>query len=423
MEQLYEIIDAMKNEIIDTLINMVKIKAISPESGGEGEFDRAEFLMSVLEKIGFDEIKRFDAPDERAKNGVRPNIIAILHGKDKTKTLWFVTHMDTVPEGDIKKWNSDPFDPIIKGDRIIGRGVEDNGQSLIASIFAVKALKKAKITPNMNIGLALVADEEVGSKYGIQYLLEQNVFKEDDLFLVPDAGKEDGSFIEVAEKSLLWLKFTIMGKQAHASMPNVGINAHRWGMRFILELDDKLHKKFNKKDDLFSPPESTFEITKKEPNDVSINIIPGKDIVYIDARILPDYKIDDILSVINDLAKQYNEMIMKECKEKFSDATKCDEKDLGIKPEVVYRVDAPPPTSTDSEIVVKLKEAIKRVMKIEPKVGGIGGGTCAAFFRENKMPAAVWSTVLETAHQPNEYILIKNLINDTKVFATLATLV
>ncbi len=59
-------------------------------------------------------------------------------------------------------------------------------------------------------------------------------------------------------------------------------------------------------------------------------------------------------------------------------------------------------------------------MKIQPKVGGIGGGTCAAFFRREGMPAVVWSTIDETAHQPNEYANVANLVNDAKVFASLA---
>jgi succinyl-diaminopimelate desuccinylase len=56
---------------------------------------------------------------------------------------------------------------------------------------------------------------------------------------------------------------------------------------------------------------------------------------------------------------------------------------------------------------------------ITPRVGGIGGGTCAAILRNEGLPAAVWATIDETAHQPNEYVVIKNLIEDTKVYAYL----
>ena len=50
---------------------------------------------------------------------------------------------------------------------------------------------------------------------------------------------------------------------------------------------------------------------------------------------------------------------------------------------------------------------------------GIGGGTVAAFFRRAGLPAAVWCTVSDTAHQPNEYCLISNILTDAKIFACL----
>jgi succinyl-diaminopimelate desuccinylase len=43
----------------------------------------------------------------------------------------------------------------------------------------------------------------------------------------------------------------------------------------------------------------------------------------------------------------------------------------------------------------------------------------AAFFRKAGLQTAVWSTMPDTAHQPNEYCLISNIISDTKVMAAL----
>lgn len=55
---------------------------------------------------------------------------------------------------------------------------------------------------------------------------------------------------------------------------------------------------------------------------------------------------------------------------------------------------------------------------IKATAGGIGGGTCAAALREIGIPAVVWSTVDELAHQPNEYTIIDNLVKDTKIFVS-----
>ena len=145
--------------------------------------------------------------------------------------------------------------------------------------------------PSYDIGVALVADEETGSRKGIDYVLKQtDAFRKQDLIIVPDAGNETGTLIEVAEKSILWLKIKTLGKQAHGSTPEKGINSFKAAAYLITELD-KLHGIFNAKDGLFDPPISTFEPTKKEANVPNINTIPGEDVFYVDSRILPGYDV------------------------------------------------------------------------------------------------------------------------------------
>jgi len=397
-------IDKQKDEMVKALIELIRIPAIAPENGGEGETKKAEKLMQLLESMNFDKIEHFDVEDNRVPSKKRPNIVAYSYGENKSERLWIITHLDVVPPGENSLWTATkPFEPIISRGRVYGRGSEDNGQSTVASIFAVKALTNLGINPERTVALAFVADEEQGSRYGIQHLAKQGIFKKDDLIVVPDGGNEDGSFIEIAEKSALWFRVRTIGKQTHASMPDKGLNAHRIGMEYALAVDKMLHEKYSLKNQYFYPPESTFEPTKKEKNVDAVNIVPGEDITYFDCRILPDYNPEEILNEIEKLAKEY---------EKKTKAT--------IKIEVLQKSIAPKPTDANAKIVIMLKNAIKEIKKVEPKVGGIGGGTCAAFFRRINIPAVVWSTIDETAHQPNEYAKIENIVNDTKIFAFLA---
>ena len=74
-------------------------------------------------------------------------------------------------------------------------------------------------------------------------------------------------------------------------------------------------------------------------------------------------------------------------------------------------------TAVDSAVVKALKIAISDVYNIEAKPGGIGGGTVAAVFRRAGFQAAVWATIDDLAHQPNEYAVISNISNDAKVLA------
>ncbi len=405
-QELFSEIDKQKDEIVNTLMELIKIPAISPQNGGEGEMKKAEKLMQILETVGFDKIERHDAADKTAQSGKRPNIAAYLYGDNKAERLWIITHLDIVPPGEEKLWTiTKPYEPMVKDGKIYGRGSEDNMHSMVASIFAVKTLKRLGVKPKRTVALAFVADEEQGSKYGIQHLIAQGLFKKDDLIVVPDSGNEDGTFIEISEKSGLWLRIRTIGAQTHASRPYKGLNAHRIGMQYSLALDKMLHDKYPRKDEYFDPPESTFEPTMKEKNVDAVNIAPGEDVLYFDCRILPTYDLDEILAHIKKLAQEY-------------------EKQTGaqIQIEIVQKSAAPKPTDPKAKIVLMLQDAIKQSRTVTPKVGGIGGGTCAAFFRKTGAPAVVWSTVDETAHQPNEYTKIQNLINDTKTYAALASM-
>jgi succinyl-diaminopimelate desuccinylase len=404
-QRLFKEIERLKPEMVATLAELTRIPAVAPENGGDGENLKAEKLMEILEKIGFDKIERFDAADSRVSSGKRPNIIAYLNGKSDTKRLWIVTHIDVVPAGEESLWTvNKPFEPLVTNDRVYGRGCEDNGQSLVASLFAAKALKHLSVKPNRTVALAFVADEEQGSVYGIQHLLDKDLFRKDDLVVVPDGGNADGSFIEIIEKSLLWFRIRTVGKQIHASLPDKGLNAHRIGMQVALALDKRLHEQFSDRNEFFDVPYSTFEPTKKDRNVEAINIVPGEDTVYFDCRILPSYNVEEVIAEINRVLTEF---------EAKTGAT--------IKLEIIQKQPAPKLLDGNAEIVALLKKALKTARGFDAHVGGIGGGSCAAFFRKQGIPAALWSTVDEVAHQPNEYCKIKNMIADAKVFALLIT--
>ncbi|GAB6101093.1 M20 family metallo-hydrolase [Thermococcus atlanticus] len=409
MNEILREIEKLRDEMVGTLVELIRIPAISPDYGYEGEYDKAMKLLEIIREWPFDRIERYDAPDERAKNGVRPNILAYYYGEqgEESPRMWILTHLDVVPPGE--GWTvTEPFKPVVKDGKVYGRGSEDNGQSIVSSLYAVKALMNLGIRPKRTIILAFVSDEETGSKYGIEWLMKEHpeLFKKDDLVLVPDGGNEDGTFIEVAEKSILWMKVKVRGRQVHASMPDKGLNAHRVALDYAYHLDRLLHEKYNAEDELFDPPVSTFEPTMvKNPAD-SPNIAPGEHEVVFDCRILPDYSIDDVLKDAEELAK--------EIEGRYPGAK--------IEIEVIQRLDAPEPTPKDSEIVKLLRKAIKELRGKEAKVGGIGGGTFAAYFRALGIPAVVWATIDELAHQPNEYAKIENIVEDAKVMAALALL-
>ena len=326
--------------------------------------------------------------------------MALLPGR-KPEKVWVLSHLDVVPVGELDLWETDPFTLHVTGDLLYGRGVEDDHHGIVASLFAVRALIEAGITPPRSIGLALVADEETGSQKGLAHLLANHgeLFSPHDLIIVPDAGNAEGTLIEIAEKSMLWLRLEILGKQCHASKPDLGVNTLRASAHLIVALE-ALAREFAAVDTFFDPPHSTFEATKIEANVQNINTIPGLGVFYLDCRVLPVYDLEQVIAMVKEIAAGIAE--------RFG---------VTISVQTVQEVQSPPATPQDSPVVQALTRAVQAVYQRRAEPRGIGGGTVAAFFRRQGLPAAVWMTDEFTAHQPNEYVNLNHLIGDCQVFA------
>ncbi|MCG6881271.1 MAG: M20 family metallo-hydrolase [Deltaproteobacteria bacterium] len=403
MTDIYNRIDGYREPVIELQRDLTAKVALGPLNGGTGEHDKMNHIHQLLRDMEPVTIQEIRAPDEKARDGYRPNLIAKWKGIQEHPVVWVLTHADIVPPGNLSLWQSDPYRIKVDGDRIIGRGVEDNQHGFVSAYLALKAILDSGNPLKHSVGLIVVADEETGSRYGLNYILKHHtgIFSQEDLIIVPDAGNEDGTMIEVAEKSMLWLKFTVTGRQCHASTPQKGKNSLVGAAGLILALA-ALKEKFASCNPLFSPPVSTFEPTKFLANVSNINTIPGKEVFFMDCRILPEHDVDEIIETTGGIV-----------------STVAAETGLEIELETAHRHDAPSPTVVDAPVVAALQTAVRTVTGREAKPMGIGGGTVAAFFREEGLPAAVWSTCPDTAHQPNEYCLISQVITDAKVFATI----
>ena len=387
-----------KSDIIGLEKLLTSIPAIAPEGGGDGEALKCGALEKWLKENGFENVQRFEAPDSRVSAGVRPSLVVTIPGsipeEQDNGRVWVMTHLDVVPTGDITLWKTNPFECVEKDGVLYGRGVEDNQQGLVSSVFAALYLLKNGIKPAHTVKLLFAADEENGSNYGIIWLINNTkLFRKSDLVLIPDGGDPQGSTIEIAEKNLLWLQVHVMGKQTHGSRPDSGANACLAAADLTLRLHN-LEKIFNKKDSLFEPDYSTFQPTKRAKNVDSINIIPGEDTFCMDCRILPCYKLSDVIEKVDE-----------QCREV--------EKIHGVKIEYTCpQKSESPATSKDAPVAKKLADAIKAVHGINPRFIGIGGGTVGAELRREGIDAVVWSTLDDQAHQPNEYCIVENIIKD-----------
>ncbi|MCR5813010.1 MAG: M20 family metallo-hydrolase [Desulfovibrio sp.] len=402
LSRLLSLLHQSEQRIIDWQSALTACRALPPEHGGDGELAKAQWLETLLQSLQITDRKRLDAKDVRVSSGLRPNLLCRIPGQSQ-KTLWILSHLDVVGPGDLSAWKTDPWCVQRQGDLLFGRGVEDNQQGMVSSLLLAHALKTLDITPTLSLGLVFMADEECGNRFGLSHILKTRpeLFSDQDYYLVPDFGQPKADLIEIAEKGTYWLKIETRGEQCHASTPHKGRNAFVAGSAMVLALHQQLPKLFPQTNPLFNPPTSTFVPSRHEANAQGINILPGRNVFYLDCRILPEIAPDDVLKAVEKLVQTIS-------------------RDYGV--ETTVQIEhAHEASAMDAQHphVQALQEAVQAVYGTKAKAGGVGGGTVAALLRQRGLPAMVWACLLDTCHSPNEHASLSAIQNDSCVFAHL----
>lgn len=391
--------DTLANEAIELERNLVALKALAPENGGDGEVEKTAYIKDYLSRFQ-GTVKEYHIPDERVSAGYRPSLSIVRAGKETARTMWIVSHTDVVPEGDHKLWESDPFSLRVDGNRLIGRGVQDNHSGIVPAILFYRVLDELGLTPPVNVGLLFCADEEYGSAYGIAAIIDTyDIFGENDLVYVPDMPSDAGNVLEIAEKSLLWIKVSINGTQSHGSRPDVGANAHKAAAHFITRVEALRNETYNAANEIFDYPYSSIEPTLVEANVPNINTIPGQHVFAFDCRILPQYNIDDVFADIKKIGI--------DIERRFG---------VNISYETPQYLQALPAVSEESETFRMMHAALTSWKGLGAIALGVGGGTCAYFIRKLGVDAVVCGKGPESAHKPNEHIFLEDLLEMTKLY-------
>ena len=207
--------------LIETLANLVKIDSINPSlvPGGAGESEIARYTAESMAGIGLQVTVHEPEPG-------RPSVVGRLTGPTDGPILMLNAHYDTVGiEG-----MADPFLAAIREGRLYGRGAYDMKGSLAACIAAAKSLVDQAIPLKGELLIAAVADEEYAS-LGTADLIER--YQIDGAIVTEPTALE----ICLAHKGFVWLEVETLGRAAHGSRFDLGLDANMRMGRFLAQLD------------------------------------------------------------------------------------------------------------------------------------------------------------------------------------------
>lgn len=376
-----------QDELVTFLQALVRVPSVNPPG------DTREAIRVVEEKLaaeGF-AIKVVGPTPEKQ------SIVATLQGQGAGPRLAFNAHLDVVPIGEEAAWQHPPFGAEIHEGRIYGRGAGDDKASVAAQVMAAIALARSGVPFDGALIVTEVADEEVGGAAGAGFIVEHG-YVEADFAIV---GEQTHGQICVGERGGAPVKVTVYGKTGHAATPWKGVNAIEGIARVITALREELWPILAARTHPFLN-QSTATISMIEGG-VKTNVIPDRCTIHVDRRILPGETPERVVAEIRAIA----------------------ERAIAAMPGL--RVETSAPTGrlaieADAESAVgRALQAATHHLGKELVLTGFFAGTDGKHFAAKGIPTLIMGPGdPATAHTPDEWIGIDELLEATKLYALAA---
>lgn len=193
LESLSDAVVAAMPATIAELSSLVRIPSVSWD-GFESEQVRrsAEAAQALVDGIGiFGSVELVRSPIDENTLG-HPAVLATRKAKNGKPTILLYAHHDVQPPGQDADWDSPPFEPTVRGDRLYGRGAADDKAGIMAHIAAIRAFV-ATVGPDFDLGLVVFfeGEEEFGSRSFANFITENREKLAADVIVVADSDNWD----------------------------------------------------------------------------------------------------------------------------------------------------------------------------------------------------------------------------------------
>jgi acetylornithine deacetylase/succinyl-diaminopimelate desuccinylase-like protein len=202
-------------ELVATLLESLRIPSVSLT--GEGIGEEVEFLTARMRRWGF-EVRVY--PTEK-----QPIVYGEIGPRDAPFTWLTYGHYDVYPaDAKAEGWSTDPWQPVVDGDRIRGRGAGDNKGQHLALLHAIALYRELHGELPIRIKVILEGDEETGSVPLPRFVEENREMLRADLCCYSDGPMfpDDQPVLLMGVRGILGLEFVARGARRNLHSGNFG---------------------------------------------------------------------------------------------------------------------------------------------------------------------------------------------------------
>ena len=307
----------------------------------------------------------------------------------------YAGHTDVVPPGNIKNWTTNPFKPIVRNNKLIGRGANDMKASIACFVAAVSRFKNENKNFKGSISLLITGDEEGiavnGTKRLIKYLKRKREKINFCIVGEPTNPNKLGEMIKIGRRGSLTGRLTIIGSQGHVAYPHRANNPSSTLIKILKKIKDL---KLDKGTKNFQP--SNLEVTKINIDNHADNVIPGSAEAVFNIRFNDKHSSSSLKNKLNKIFKS----VTKANKSRFK---------------ITYEVSGEAFLTKPNKTTYMVQNIVKKVTGLKPKLSS-SGGTSDARFIKNIAPCLEFGLVGKTMHKIDESVSVSDLKKLTKIY-------